>query len=148
MRLSGFILMVLVAFSGILSGCGGDQSAPTGASAAANRGQLMYAQCRACHSLEEGGPNMVGPNLYGMFNRKAGLAPGFGYSDVMADTDVVWTIETMDDWLAQPSVFLPGNRMIFAGIKDPEARASLIEYLQQETGAGQEPGVEKEPDLE
>jgi len=142
MLISRLFATGLIASAALLTGCGGDQPAAPEASTADKRGELMYAQCRACHSLEEGGPNMVGPNLFGMFNRKAGLVPGFAYSEVLANTDIVWTAETMDDWLAQPSEFLPGNRMIFAGIGDPDARASLIAYLQQATGAQQETEVE------
>jgi cytochrome c len=95
----------------------------------------MYFQCRACHSLYDGEPNKIGPNLYGIFDRKAGLAPGFAYSDALANTDVVWTAESMDAWLAKPSEFLPGNRMVFVGVRDAVDRASLIAFLQQETGA-------------
>lgn len=145
----------------VLSACGGDQPAPpsgsdaapadTGAAPAAatgeadigtrlaaadlKRGQTMYFQCRACHSLEQGGPNKVGPNLHGVFGRKAGLVPGFAYSDVMAASEVVWTDEAMDAWLARPSQFMPGNRMVFIGVKDAQDRASLIAYMKQETGA-------------
>ena len=145
----------------VLSGCGGDQPAPPSGSDAApaetasapapasgeadintrlaaadlKRGQTMYFQCRACHSLEEGGPNKVGPNLYGVFGRKAGLTPGFSYSEALTESDVVWTVEAMDEWLARPSQFLPGNRMVFIGVKDADDRASLIAYMQQETGA-------------
>lgn len=99
------------------------------------RGQVQFLQCRACHSLEAGGANKVGPNLHGMFGRKAGLAPGFAYSDVLAQSDVVWTVETLNEWLARPGDFLPGNRMVFVGIRKAADRADLIAYLQQETGA-------------
>ncbi|MDP6673788.1 MAG: cytochrome c family protein [Gammaproteobacteria bacterium] len=132
----------------ILSGCGGEQSATASpdtaaplaisdllASADIKRGQTMFFQCRACHSLEEGGMNKVGPNLYGVFGRKAGLVPGFVFTDALKNTDVVWTVEAMDGWLARPSDFLPGNRMVFVGVKDARERANLIAYLQQETGA-------------
>lgn len=105
------------------------------ASADVQRGQTLYLQCRACHSLAEGEAHKVGPNLYGMFGRQAGAAPGFAYSEVMTASEVVWTPATMDDWLARPSQFLPGNRMVFVGIKKPEDRANLIAYMQRETGA-------------
>ena len=137
----------LVLMAGLLSGCGGEQSTATGESAAppkpigerlavadVERGQSMYFQCRSCHGLNEGGPAKVGPNLYGIFGSKAGSVAGFSYSDALANADVIWTPQTMDGWLAQPREFLPGNRMIFVGIKDANDRASLIAYLQQETG--------------
>jgi cytochrome c len=99
------------------------------------KGRVLFLQCRACHSLEAGGANKVGPNLYGMFGRKAGLAPGFNYSEVVAKSSIVWSAETLDQWLARPSEFLPGNRMVFVGVKKPEERADLIAYLKRETGA-------------
>lgn len=105
------------------------------AAADPDKGKVLFLQCRACHSLEQGGANKVGPNLHGVFGRKAGLAPGFAYSDVVAQSDIVWSAETLNDWLARPSDFLPGNRMVFVGIRKPEDRANLIAYLQRETGA-------------
>lgn len=98
-------------------------------------GKVLFLQCRACHSVEAGGPNKVGPNLHGVFGRKAGLAPGYLYSDALGKSDIVWTPATLDEWLARPSDFLPGNRMVFVGISDPQDRANLIAYLKQETGA-------------
>ena len=137
----------LLVLAGALTGCGGEQPAATAgpddaaplsfdallATADIGRGQTLYFQCRACHSLEAGGPHKVGPNLYGVFDRKAGLADGFAYSEVMANSEVIWTTQAMDDWLARPGNFMPGNRMVFAGIKDARDRASLIAYLLQET---------------
>ena len=105
------------------------------AAADPEKGKVLFLQCRACHSLEAGGANKVGPNLHGFFGRKAGLAPGFTYSDVVTQSGIVWSEEALDHWLARPSEFLPGNRMVFVGIRKPEDRANLIEYLKRETGA-------------
>ena len=105
------------------------------AAADPEKGKVLFLQCRACHSLEQGGANKVGPNLYGVFGRKAGLAPGFAYSDAVLQSDIVWSAETLNDWLARPSDFLAGNRMVFVGIREPDDRANLIAYLQRETGA-------------
>ncbi len=135
MSISRLCVVSLLVLFGILSGCESDQPPATDAVAAVDRGQTLFTQCRACHSLNEGGANKVGPNLFGVFGRKAGMTPGFAYSDAMANSDVIWTEEAMGEWLARPSQFLPGNRMIFFGIKDAQDRASLIAYLQQETGA-------------
>ena len=135
MSVHGLIATGLLLAVGLLSGCGSDQSAESGATASVDRGQIMYSQCRACHSLYDGEPHKIGPNLYGIFDRKAGLAPGFAYSDALANADVIWTAENMDAWLAKPSEYLPGNRMVFVGVKDAVDRASLIAFLQQETGA-------------
>lgn len=108
------------------------------AAADIKRGQTLFLQCRACHSLGEGEPHKVGPNLYGMFGQTAGQAPGFAYSDVVIESGVVWTPETLDAWLARPSEFMPGNRMVFVGIRKPLDRANLIAYLQQQTGPSSE----------
>jgi cytochrome c len=105
------------------------------AAADVDQGKRLYLQCRACHSLEKGGINKVGPNLYGFFGQAAGQAEDFAYSDALQESEIVWTPETLDRWLARPSEFLPGNRMVFVGVRRPTDRASLIAYLQQKTGA-------------
>ena len=89
--------------------------------------------CKACHSLDEGGPNMIGPALYGFFGRGAGEQSGFDYSPVMASADFVWTPRALDAWLAQPGYFLPGNRMTFAGVMKRQDRDDLITYLLEST---------------
>lgn len=105
------------------------------ASADPARGQIVFLQCRACHSLEAAGPNKVGPNLHGVMGRKAGLAPGFAYSEAMTGSGVVWSAETLDKFLFRPSDFIPATRMVFVGLRKPEDRANVIAYIRQETGA-------------
>lgn len=92
--------------------------------------------CKACHSLDKGGPNMIGPALYGFFGRGVGEQSGFDYSPVMANADFVWTPRALDAWLAQPAYFLPGNRMTFAGVLKQKDRDDLIAYLLQSTSTG------------
>ena len=105
--------------------------------AAANqkRGQLLYMVCKACHDDEAGLPHKVGPNLHGMFGRKAGTAEGFRYTDALVKSGIVWTPETMDAWLKQPGALVPGNGMAFAGIANDADRASLIAWLMANSGA-------------
>jgi cytochrome c len=105
--------------------------------AAANlkRGQLLYMVCKACHDVEAGLPHKVGPNLHGMFGRKAGTAEGFRYTDALVKSGIVWTPETMDAWLKQPGAMVPGNGMAFAGIANDADRASLIAWLMANGGA-------------
>ena len=105
------------------------------ASADPAKGQIVFLQCRACHSLEAAGPNKVGPNLHGIMGRKGGLAPGFAYSEAMAGSAVVWSVEALDKFLLRPSDFMPGTRMVFVGLRKPEDRANVIAYIRQETGA-------------
>ena len=101
------------------------------------RGQTLYFQCRACHTLNEGGANKVGPNLWGLLGKTAGVEPGFAYSDALKNSGIVWTPETLDGWFEQPATFLPGNIMVFVGVKKPQDRADLIAYLQQSTAAAE-----------
>lgn len=101
----------------------------TYATADAAWGERLAMQCRACHTLEKGGPTLLGPTLNGMFGRPAGTSPGFDYSPALASAGFVWTPAALDAWLAAPSQFLPGNRMAFAGIQRESDRNALIAYL-------------------
>lgn len=72
---------------------------------------------------------MVGPNLFGVFGRKAATTAGFDYSSAIQSANLVWSPMALDAWLANPAKFLPGNRMPFAGIGDKADRDALIAYL-------------------
>lgn len=97
------------------------------------KGQQQFARCVSCHAAGPGAPNRTGPSLHGVFERKAGTAPGFTYSDAFTKADFHWDAATMDQYIANPKSMLPGNRMAFVGIKDPEDRKNLIAYLLVET---------------
>lgn len=124
-----------------LGGCGGGGPPPAPAGpgapsgiAAADKGKILYLQCRACHSLEpESEPGKIGPTLYGIIGSPAGAVAGYAYSDVLAKSGITWTPDQIDKWLERPSDFLPGNKMVFIGIANPEDRASIIAYIQQES---------------
>ena len=105
--------------------------------AAANpeRGRRLYIQCRACHTLVAEGNQLLGPNLLGFLDRPAGTAAGYEYSEALLGAEIAWTPETLDDWMRSPSEVIPGNKMIFAGIRRARDRADLIAYLQQSTAA-------------
>ena len=103
--------------------------------ASSARGERQAQYCKACHSLEQGGPHMIGPALFGFFGTEVGTSSGFEYSPVMKNADFVWTPEALHAWLGQPGRFLPGNRMTFAGIPDEDVRNDLIAYLLEATTA-------------
>jgi len=105
------------------------------AAASQSRGEKQARICRACHSLEKGGPNMIGPALFGFFGKEVGTRSGFEYSAVMRNASFTWTPEALNAWLAQPGRFLPGNRMTFAGVSKQGDRDDLIAYLLTATSA-------------
>lgn len=96
------------------------------------RGRSLYLQCRACHAIEAGGPTLAGPNLHGVFGRPAGSVPDFPYSEVLRDAGFVWTPRAMDSWITNPYLFLPGNRMSYAGMRRAEDRRDLIAWMLRE----------------
>jgi cytochrome c len=98
----------------------------------AQRGALVFAQCKVCHSLEAG-KNMVGPSLHGLIGRKAGSVPGYAYSPAMKNANVTWNDDTLSKYLSDPKAFVPGDKMVFAGIKDLSKLGDLLAYLNQAT---------------
>lgn len=107
------------------------------AAADLKRGQLLFMVCKACHDVEAGLPHKVGPNLHGMFGRRAATRDGFGYTDALMKSGITWTPATMDAWLRQPGALVPGNGMAFAGIASDADRASLVAWLMANTGPAQ-----------
>ena len=98
-------------------------------------GKRIYIYCQSCHTINEGGPNKVGPNLYGVFDRPAATAQDFVFSDALIASGVVWTAEALDQWITRPGVLVPGTTMLFAGVNDKQQRADLIAYLQEMSAA-------------
>lgn len=99
----------------------------------AAKGETVFAACKTCHLIEEG-KNGVGPSLYGVVGREAGSVAGFNYSDANANSGVTWTPEVLFEYLEAPREFMPGTRMAFPGLKDPQDRADVIAYLQANAG--------------
>lgn len=93
-------------------------------------GEKVFAQCKACHVTDKG-VNKVGPSLHGIVGRKAGTVAGFNYSTANKNSGVTWTPEVMYTYLENPRKFMPGTKMAFAGLRQPQQRADVIAYLQQ-----------------
>ncbi len=97
-------------------------------------GNRTWKLCQSCHLTAEGAGNLVGPNLHGLFGRQVASAPGFDYSPALKAETFIWTPEQLDEWLANPRTFVPGNRMSFSGVRKPEDRLAVIAYLMVQTG--------------
>jgi len=97
------------------------------------RGRKLYFQCRACHSLKQNEPHKIGPNLFGVFNSKAAKSDGFIYSTALINSNLIWDVNNLDRWLEKPYELIPGNKMIFSGMKNKNDRSDLLAYLYKET---------------
>ena len=93
------------------------------------KGEAVFKKCAACHTVAQGGPNGIGPNLWAAMGKPHGHVAGFSYSDALKSVPGNWDFEGMDKWLANPKKYAPGTKMTFAGLGNPEERANLIAYL-------------------
>jgi len=94
-------------------------------------GQKLFAKCRICHTVAAGAASTVGPNLHGVFGRKAGSLADFDYSPAMKASGITWNDDTLANYLRDPKAFIPDNRMAFPGIKNDQQLANLIAFLKQ-----------------
>lgn len=125
--MSNWAPFAILASTGLLVAglVGAGASAPSPAEIA--QGREIYGRCAACHSL---GWDRVGPRHCGLFGRRAGSVPGFAYSDAMRQSKLVWDRQTLDRFIADPLGTVPGTLMGYAGIRDSEERARLLDYLE------------------
>lgn len=99
------------------------------AKASAEKGQATAKQCVACHTFEKGGPNRVGPNLWGIVGRPKASEAGFNYSAAMKAKGGAWTFQDLNQFLANPRGFVTGTNMTFAGLSRDQQRADVIDFL-------------------
>ncbi|MEP1229701.1 MAG: cytochrome c family protein [Litorimonas sp.] len=97
------------------------------------RGAKLFRRCKSCHTLEDGGSNKLGPNLWNIWGRKAAAQEGFAYSKALTASDITWDDSTLDAYIKKPKELVPGTRMTFIGIKKAQDRADLLLYLKAQT---------------
>lgn len=103
---------------------------PLLASADVKAGEAQIKKCTSCHSFDKGGKHGVGPNQWNLVGRAIASASGYSYSTVLTGmSDKKWNFQELSEFLAAPKQYAPGNKMSFAGIKNPQDRANLIAYL-------------------
>lgn len=95
----------------------------------AEAGKAVFGKCKACHQTGPGAKNVVGPHLDGVFGRVAGSLPDFKYSDALKNSGITWDEAKLHEWLKDPKKLVPGNKMVFMGLKDDADIDNLIAYL-------------------
>jgi cytochrome c2 len=123
MKLKPFFPLLASLFVGLVG--------ETASAADAEKGKEIYdRRCQICHSMDSG-VNKLGPSLAGVFGKKAGSVSGYSYSQALKDSDIVWNAQNLDQWLADPHQFVPGDKMPFPGLKNAADRQDVIAYLKE-----------------
>lgn len=108
------------------------------------KGKEIFVRCGTCHTVEEGGPTKIGPNLWSVINRPVASVDGFAYSEALKDFGGNWELERLDSFLADPAGTISGTRMMVPGVTDAADRADLIAYLNQNSANPLPIGVDPE----
>jgi len=96
-------------------------------------GEKIFKKCAACHSINKGGKNKIGPALYNVVGRAVGGVDNYKYSKTLASYNKEWTFEELNGFLTKPSSYLKGTKMSYAGLRKEKDRASIIKYLNQKS---------------
>ena len=105
------------------------------AAADVSKGETVFSACRACHTIEEGGGTIIGPNLWGVVGRPVAHVEGFNYSEPLKAYGGTWQVDRLDAFLEDPQAVVPGSLMVFPGVKNPADRANLIAYLNKNSSS-------------
>lgn len=92
-------------------------------------GQKVFRKCQSCHTVEQGAPHRVGPNLYNVMGRDKATAEGYTYSSALSGLPGEWTLQDMEDYLENPRAYAPGTKMTFAGLKSQDERIAVIAFM-------------------
>ena len=96
-------------------------------------GKEISGRCEQCHDLSKGGPNKIGPNLWGVVGRPRASHPGFSYSSAMSASHDPWTYDKLFAFLKEPQTYVPGTKMSFAGLRSAQDRIDLLAYLRTQS---------------
>ncbi len=95
----------------------------------ANNGKTIFGRCAVCHTVNKGGDNGLGPNLFGVAGRKAASLSSYMYSGALKNSGITWTNDKLKAWVAGPSRLVPGTKMAFGGISNPGQVDDVVAYL-------------------
>jgi cytochrome c len=124
-------ILVSVAGTGLVALAAAAIAAPPAPKADAAHGQQVFARCGACHAVGPGAMTRMGPVLNGVFGRKAGTLAGYNYSAAMKNSGLKWDAPTLARFLQAPMKVVPGTKMAFPGLSNPQDQADVVAYLKQ-----------------
>jgi cytochrome c len=101
------------------------------------KGADVFKKCGACHNADKGGPNQLGPNLWGVLGEPIGQGKGFAFSPALSGKGGSWNWDLLSQWLTSPKAFAPGTKMTFAGISNPQDRANVMAFLNKQSDSPQ-----------
>jgi len=150
--MKNFIIILSLTFTTVIISCGGEKKVETDTpdkkietakqeikkSDVANSlslspqqklGKRLFIMCEACHNVNKGEPHKVGPNLHGVFGRKAGSLADFKYSEAVINSDITWSDITIREWLINPNDYIKGTNMVFIGLPKKQQQDALLAYL-------------------
>jgi len=102
----------------------------------ASAGEKVFLACKVCHQIGENAKNGVGPQLNGLFGRRAGTVPGYVYSDANKNSGITWDEATFRQYIKDPRAKIPGTKMAYPGLKDEQKISDLVAFLKQFDASG------------